>query len=274
MPEKNPVRGLTLIEAAMDRAAREAPDGGSAAPSMELRLGRRDYDQAPVVRHEKLRTATAGESPTSPALPPVLSQPAQPRHGRTDSGAALLLTGLFSALGAAGLTWLAIGEAGHRDVAAALQPAAVAPAAPAPTAIAPATVTAIAAPAAADVDEVQARDMVERWRQAWASRDVEAYLDCYSPAFLSADVQARSAWAAARRKKLSNGSPIDLRLHDIRVERIGSDRLRAVFLQDYASGSYRETARPKTLLLSKQGGDWRIAREWQGAPPAVVAGTQ
>ena len=51
-----------------------------------------------------------------------------------------------------------------------------------------------------------------------------------------------------------------------------SDQLRAVFLQDYVSGTYRENARPKTLLLVKAGGDWRIAGEWQGTPPASAVG--
>jgi uncharacterized protein (TIGR02246 family) len=120
--------------------------------------------------------------------------------------------------------------------------------------------------------EAQARALIDRWRQAWASRDVDAYLGCYSADFQPIDGQSRSGWAAARRKKLSTPADINLQVRDIRFEHVTSDRLRAVFLQDYASGSYRETARPKTLLLSRQDGDWRIAGEWQGMPPASAVG--
>jgi ketosteroid isomerase-like protein len=171
--------------------------------------------------------------------------------------------------------WLLIGDAGRGSVAAPMSPAAVvAPATPAPTAESPSAEVAFAAPAAmpADGGESQARDLVERWRQAWASRDVEAYLRCYSADFLPADGQTRTAWAAARRKKLSRQSDISVQVHDIRLEHIDGDQLKAMFLQNYASGTYREDARSKTLRLVREDGDWRIAGEWQGTPPASTVG--
>ena len=35
------------------------------------------------------------------------------------------------------------------------------------------------------------------------------------------------------------------------------------FQQDYASGSYREVGRGKTLDVAREGGEWKIIREQQ-----------
>lgn len=267
----------SLIELAMDRVARKAPDGTSravSAVSTDPRLGRREYDQALLRRHEQLRTAPGDEDPTAPAPPPTESLPSSATVGHAYGRGTILLASVVTALGTAGLMWLTIGSVDRGDVAP-MPPAAVIPsAAPEATVKSSPAIVAVAAPAASPVDvgETQARDLVERWRRAWASRDVEAYLGCYSPDFLSADGQTHIAWAAARRKKLSSQSDINVQVHDIRLERIDGEQLRAVFLQDYASGTYRESARPKTLLLVRMGDDWRIAGEWQGTPPAAVGG--
>lgn len=254
----------SLIELAMERAAREAPNAESATGPGE---GRHDSG-------ETLRAQTTRDQP--PALAPATMPPSalNGRRGGAYSGRTVVLTGLFSAVGAAGLTWLATGSADRREPALLQPTAASAPAVSMPAALpAPAT-AAVTTPLPAQPGEAQARALLERWRQAWANRDVDAYLGCYGADFQPADGQPRSAWATARRKKLSTPAAINVQLHDIRFERVAPDRLRAVFLQDYASGRYRETARPKTLLLSQQDGDWRIAGEWQDAPAPVAATTR
>lgn len=254
----------SLIELAMERAARNAPN---AEPATEPGDGRHDAG-------EQIQTQTIPDQP--PALAPA-ALPIPYRHvrrGGAYSGRTVVLTGLLSAVGAAGLTWLATGTADRGEFAPRQPTAAPAPAASMPAAMPPPAAPAAAVPTAmpAQPGEAQARALIDRWRQAWASRDVDAYLGCYGADFQPIDGQSRSGWAAARRKKLSTPADINLQVRDIRFEHVTSDRLRAVFLQDYASGSYRETARPKTLLLSKQDGDWRIAGEWQGMPPASAVG--
>lgn len=249
----------SLIELAMERAARNAPD---TEPAIAPGDGRHDAG-------EHLETPTTADRP--PPMPAL-----HDRRGGANSGRAVVLTGLLSAVGASGLTWLATGTAERSEFAPRQLTAASAPAVSMPAAMPPAAVPAAAVPTAmpANPGEAQARALIERWRQAWASRDVDAYLGCYGADFQPIDGQSRSAWAAARRKRLSTPSDIDLQVRDIRFEHVTPDRLRAVFLQDYASGSYRETARPKTLLLSKQDDDWRIAGEWQDAAPTVAAATR
>ena len=118
-----------------------------------------------------------------------------------------------------------------------------------------------AAPLAASVAEAQA--LVERWRQAWSGRDVQAYLACYSPDFVPADGQARPNWEAARRKMLARRADIRVAVNALRLEHLDTDQMKASFLQDYTAGSYREQARAKTLRLVRLGADWLIAGEQQ-----------
>jgi ketosteroid isomerase-like protein len=110
--------------------------------------------------------------------------------------------------------------------------------------------------------------MLERWRQAWSRRDVDAYLSSYSADFVPADGATRSAWAEGRRKNLLGRSRIDVQLRDIKLSPQADGQVKVSLLQDYASDHYRETSRPKTLLLIREGGGWRIAREWQEAQGA------
>ena len=174
--------------------------------------------------------------------------------------------------------WLAVGGAGHAgtpvfpDLPAARTPAVASLPAAIRVAAHSQPVPDVAALSPPVPDELaQARDLVEHWRRAWSSRDVDAYLGCYSANFVSARGQTRTKWAKARRRNLSSRSEISVQVHDLRIERIDTGRLKAVFLQDYASDRYREVAQPKTLLLVRAGDDWRIAQEWQGTKVFPVA---
>lgn len=284
MPEETPVPNSTepditnVIESAMSRLAPRMP-GHEAAPdpaTERKNLGRRDYDLALARRLEQLQRAM-GESPAAepPATQAVsISPSAAPR---TTQSATLLATALVSALVGAGAMWLAIGG----QPASEPPPTQIVNAAPVPVAppVAPqAPVAEAAAPAASELapmvnrDEDQARELLEAWRQAWSSRDSDAYLSFYSPNFTPADGQKRAEWAAARRKNLDSRPLIKVEIRDINVERVDDQQLKLAFLQDYAAGSYRETAQPKILQLVRQEGKWLIAGEWQGTAPTVAPG--
>jgi ketosteroid isomerase-like protein len=123
---------------------------------------------------------------------------------------------------------------------------------------------------AVPLDE-QVKDTVEAWRQAWASRDMMAYLDFYGEAFAPADGMSRGDWIASRYRNVGGRKAIEVQIKDVQVVPLGDDRARVSFLQDYASGGYRETAQTKTLELQRgPDGRWRILGEWQGEPPAPI----
>lgn len=265
-----------VIELAMGRMARDAevPAGGGAESAV---AGRREYDQALSRRLQQIRAALGNDDQPVSAHPafaperrsaPVTAPPfPMPGTGRNQSYGirSLLLTGLVSAVAGASMMWLAtsgVGRGSPRET-----PTAVAPVA----AVATPAKVAVPAPQPAD-GEARARELVERWRQAWAARDIEAYLACYSEDFVAANGQPRSNWAAARRTKLASQSEIVVQVHRMSFERIADDRLKVEFQQDYSSGSYVEIAQPKTLLLVRTNGDWLIAGEWSGTREASALG--
>jgi ketosteroid isomerase-like protein len=125
----------------------------------------------------------------------------------------------------------------------------------------PAAPAAVAQPTISD--ETAVNELLAAWRSAWSQRDVAAYLGTYSQDFLAADGSSRSAWAAARTKKLAAGAPITLDIHQLRLDRVDPDHFKASFQQDYAAGNYRETARQKTMLIAREGSAWRIVEERQ-----------
>ena len=110
--------------------------------------------------------------------------------------------------------------------------------------------------------EQEARTLLEQWRLAWANRDADGYLGFYDPAFAPKG-QSRSQWASARRAKLAGQSEISIDIRDIQVTHVNEQQMRVSFLQDYASGSYREVARAKTLQLQRGPKGWLIIGEQQ-----------
>ncbi len=135
------------------------------------------------------------------------------------------------------------------------------------TPAAPPARAAVVAPAAvatpAIKDEQAVNDLLGAWRSAWAQRDVAGYLGAYSKDFKPADGSSRDTWAAARAQKVATGAPITLDIRQLTVDRVDGDHFKATFLQDYAAGNYRETARPKAMLIAREGSQWRIIEERQ-----------
>jgi ketosteroid isomerase-like protein len=270
-----------LIEKAMSRLAERSPEAVADDERRErqrLGLGRRDYDQALARRLDEIRAmGRSGQAPR----PPSQSATAEPASRRRCIGSgALLVAVLLSSAAGAAATWLfgppAVQPAVPQVAAAGILPkAAAAPepvAVPEPAKLVAESASIVSAPKRGDEDQV--RELVERWRSAWASRDVDAYLACYGADFAPANGQQREAWAAARRKNIASRSSIIVATNGLTLERLDEQRMAARFFQDYASGSYIETAQAKTLLLVRNEAGWKIAGEWQGDAPAGALGTR
>lgn len=126
---------------------------------------------------------------------------------------------------------------------------------------APAAPKAESAPQPVAADEGQmVRAAVEQWAQAWAARNVDAYLAAYAPAFVPKDGVTRSAWARQRGKRLSQAEWIKVEVKDLKVEVLPNGGARAEFVQDYASNSFKESA-AKVLELANAGSGWLIVAE-------------
>lgn len=224
-------------------------------------------------RLEQLHTTMGDAAGSAHSMP---RNAAPPRAGgsvaaagpaKADRATAILIGSAVLVLGA---LWWAY-RAGTRTAAAPATQAALPPAPMAPS-ISPPARTRPSAEAQVDksLDEQRIRDLLENWRLDWSRRDVDAYLAHYDPAFVPAGGQTRAEWAASRRQNILRRPAIRIEVNDLRIEQVDEKQVRLSFRQNYLSGTYQETALPKTLLLLRGQAGWRIAGEWQGQEPGTT----
>jgi len=99
---------------------------------------------------------------------------------------------------------------------------------------------------------------ITRWAQAWAARDVDAYLAAYASDF-AAQGTTRAKWEAQRRSRITAPKSIEVKISDLKIEQQG-DTASASFRQFYRSDRLSSTV-TKTLKLALQNGEWRIVGE-------------
>lgn len=101
---------------------------------------------------------------------------------------------------------------------------------------------------------------ISTWANAWAEQDADTYIGAYGSNFQPQDNLSRSAWEKARRQRLASPSSISLAINQPSISFLDSDLAIVKFVQNYRSDSYKDTVK-KTLLLEREGGQWRIVRE-------------
>ena len=101
-------------------------------------------------------------------------------------------------------------------------------------------------------------EFVEVWRDAWQSKNLEAYMDCYHKSFK----HGRMNWSAyATYKKRLNKKYRFIKVHISEVSvRWTATGAKVSFHQVYQSDRYRAAGR-KTLYLTFKGKRWGIERE-------------
>lgn len=216
------------------------------------------HERAMEKRLAQLQTALGNDEPmaNSPTIQPTSANPIPRRSPLTS----IILSSLVSALLGAGAMKLATANT-PQPLPFVQQANAVSSAPPEPaTAITP---IAQPAPVAAITDEKHIEEVLRRWSSAWRQHDIGGYLEAYGTQFIPSDGSSREAWVAARTKKLSSKSAIELEIRELNMQRIAPDAFKVSFRQDYASGSYREVGRAKTLSLTREVGGWKIIREHQ-----------
>ncbi|MCE2679102.1 MAG: nuclear transport factor 2 family protein [Burkholderiales bacterium] len=142
-------------------------------------------------------------------------------------------------------------------------PSMAAPAADAtPVESAPVVATDVPAPAPAAEPASPTDDIikaVQSWAQAWASKDADAYIGFYTPAFDNG-MGGRSKWEGQRRKRLSNPNTITLSLSDIKITPKSDTAAEVSFRQEYQSNLFKENGQ-KTLVMTRADGQWKIEKE-------------
>ena len=137
------------------------------------------------------------------------------------------------------------------------------PAKPTPAPAVPAvTPPAAAAAASAGTAEKEIESAVRAWADAWASKDMSAYLASYGTNFDTPGSQPRKAWEEARRARIVGKSRISVKLSNLSVAVQGS-KATAQFKQDYSADSLNVSSRKK-LDLAKVNDRWVIVKESSG----------
>ena len=136
--------------------------------------------------------------------------------------------------------------------------------APAATAAAPAA-TPAPAPAAPDAAKQEAaKDAKEVTAavQAWAAKDMKAYLAAYGKDFDPPGRMTRAAWEKEREARIVGKSKITVQVSDLNVS-VNGKKATARFRQAYSADSLNVSSR-KTLDLVESNGRWLIVREATG----------
>jgi tetratricopeptide (TPR) repeat protein len=106
-------------------------------------------------------------------------------------------------------------------------------------------------------------DVVDDWAKAWSARDVRTYLAYYSNEFQTPSGQNRKAWEEDRRARIVGKGSIDVKVEAPQVTVNGNTatvKFRQIYLSDRLTANSR-----KTLVLTKQGGKWKIKQESTGS---------
>lgn len=130
---------------------------------------------------------------------------------------------------------------------------------PAP-AIAPAAPSTDTMPAAS-ADAAAINAVLLTWAKAWSSRDVTTYLAHYDASFVPEGGLTRATWEKQRRDRITRPSRIAVRAANPEVVKVGDDRVRVNFLQEYQSDSFSDQVN-KTLEFKSNAGGWKIVREF------------
>lgn len=105
-------------------------------------------------------------------------------------------------------------------------------------------------------------DIVESWAKAWSNQNVSKYLAFYAKDFQTPNGESRNTWSEDRRSRIEGKGKINVRID---APNISIDGIVATvkFKQFYTSDRLSSTSR-KTLVLSKQDGQWLIKQERSG----------
>lgn len=117
-------------------------------------------------------------------------------------------------------------------------------------------------PTAAPGDRIET-DIVVRttaWGQAWASRDVRAYLGFYAAEFVPDGGMSRENWARQREQRIARAGNIRIEIQNLVVTATDATSAVASFRQVYSTAGVSDTSE-KTLEWRRENGQWRIIRE-------------
>jgi tetratricopeptide (TPR) repeat protein len=114
-------------------------------------------------------------------------------------------------------------------------------------------------PAIDDASDAVAK-VLAAWAEAWSHKDVKSYLAFYASDFKTPGGKSRAAWTKQRTKRVTKPGRINVTIESAKVEPEGADQVVVKFRQHYQSASLSSSSN-KTLLMTRQNGQWKILQE-------------
>ncbi|NOY12436.1 MAG: hypothetical protein GXP51_01715 [Deltaproteobacteria bacterium] len=114
-----------------------------------------------------------------------------------------------------------------------------------------------------DLSETVRREIlttVQHWAESWARQDLSDYFSFYSERYRPELGRSRQEWQNMRRSRVTRPQWIKLNIDDIRVRKLGEDRIQVKMKQRYRSDYYQDKIL-KSINLIKEDGRWRILTE-------------
>ena len=109
-------------------------------------------------------------------------------------------------------------------------------------------------------DEKALTAALRAWADAWSDKDFKRYVTAYSEKFQPQQFPSREAWAAHRKPRVTRPGDIVVKVSDIRVKPLSSDRAEVTFRQRYEAGATKLNS-VKTTVWVKESDGWKILRE-------------
>ncbi|MEQ1592679.1 MAG: efflux RND transporter periplasmic adaptor subunit [Thiobacillaceae bacterium] len=122
----------------------------------------------------------------------------------------------------------------------------------------PSSATVFENAATTDIDS-SISNAIERWRNAWESKDLIGYLAAYTGDF-HGEKTSRSDWLKQREARIQKPDALTIRIHDTQVKTLAGNRVRVQFQQTYQAGGYHANT-TKSLLMVREKGQWLIKEE-------------
>lgn len=101
---------------------------------------------------------------------------------------------------------------------------------------------------------------VKGWADSWSRQDLGNYFSFYSHNYRPELGRSQDEWRDMRSSRISRPEWIRLDVDDIRVRKIGKDRIQVKLRQSYRSDYYQDQIL-KSINLIKEDGQWRILME-------------
>jgi len=107
-------------------------------------------------------------------------------------------------------------------------------------------------------DEAEIEQMVDEWLKAWSSMDIEDYGSFYAGDFRSQGMD-KAGWLDYKKRLNRKYDYIRVTQTNLQTEP-GESQTKVTFVQNYQSSGFKASGM-KTLLLKREGGEWKIYRE-------------